>query len=44
MKYPQVKKAEGQAFIDWLISKPGQDAIAAYKIGGQQLFFPNAGK
>ena len=44
MNYPQVKKAEGQAFIDWLISKPGQDAIAAYKIGGQQLFFPNAGK
>jgi tungstate transport system substrate-binding protein len=44
MKYPQVKKAEGQAFIDWLISKPGQDAIAAYKIGGQQLFFPNAEK
>ncbi len=41
-KYPQVKKVEGQAFIDWLISKSGQDAIAAFKIGGQQLFFPNA--
>jgi tungstate transport system substrate-binding protein len=33
----------GQAFIDWVISPKGQDAIAAYKIRGQQLFFPNAG-
>jgi len=33
----------GQAFIDWLISSEGQEAIAAYKIGGEQLFFPNAG-
>jgi len=43
-KYPQVKKAEGQAFIDWLISKEGQDVIASYKVGGEQLFFPNAKK
>ena len=43
-KYPQVKKAEGQAFIDWLISKNGQDTIASYKVGGEQLFFPNAKK
>jgi tungstate transport system substrate-binding protein len=35
---------EGQAFIDWLISKGGQDVIASYKIDGEQLFFPNAGK
>ena len=41
-KYPAVKKAEGQAFIDWLISKNGQDVIASYQIGGEQLFFPNA--
>ena len=32
----------GQAFIDWLISPEGQDAIADYRIGGEQLFFPNA--
>ena len=32
----------GQAFIDWIISAEGQEAIAAYKIGGEQLFFPNA--
>jgi tungstate transport system substrate-binding protein len=37
------KRDMGQAFIDWVISREGQDAIAAYKIGGQQLFFPNAG-
>ena len=41
-KFPHVKKAEGQAFIDWLISKNGQDVIASYQIGGEQLFFPNA--
>ena len=43
-KFPTVKKAEGQAFIDWLISKNGQDVIASYQIGGEQLFFPNAKK
>jgi tungstate transport system substrate-binding protein len=43
-KFPSVKKLEGQQFIDWLISKDGQDVIASYKIGGEQLFFPNAKK
>src|SRR6478736_906185 len=43
-KYPSVKKELGQAFVDWLISLEGQAAIAGYKIGGQQLFFPNAEK
>src|SRR5690606_25358491 len=43
-KHPHVKKAEGQAFIDWLVSPEGQKAIAEYKIGGEQLFFPNAKK
>jgi tungstate transport system substrate-binding protein len=41
-KHPSVKRAEGQAFIDWLVSPAGQAAIADYKIGGEQLFFPNA--
>ena len=36
------KKELGQAFIDWIVSSEGQDAIGAYQIGGQQLFFPNA--
>jgi tungstate transport system substrate-binding protein len=42
-RHPNVKKALGQAFIDWLISPRGQSVIADYKIGGRQLFFPNAG-
>ena len=37
-----VKRDMGQAFIHWIISNEGQEAIAAYKIGGEQLFFPNA--
>ena len=40
-KHPHVKKVEGQKFIDWLVSPAGQSAIAAYKIDGEQLFFPN---
>ena len=42
-KHPNVKKELGQAFVDWVISPEGQKAIAEYKIGGEQLFFPNAG-
>ncbi|WP_019905167.1 substrate-binding domain-containing protein [Methylobacterium sp. 77] len=42
-KHPHVKAKAGLAFIDWLVSAPGQAAIASYKIGGEQLFFPNAG-
>lgn len=41
-RHPHVKAKAGQAFIDWLVSAPGQNAIAAYRIGGEQLFFPNA--
>jgi tungstate transport system substrate-binding protein len=40
-KHATVKKDDGQAFIDWLISPEGQKAIADYKINGEQLFFPN---
>ena len=43
-KHPQVKQAEGQKFIDWVTSPAGQKVIAEYKIGGEQLFFPNADK
>jgi tungstate transport system substrate-binding protein len=42
-KHPHVKVKEGQAFVDWLISGDGQKTIAAYKVGGEQLFFPDAG-
>jgi tungstate transport system substrate-binding protein len=41
-KHPHVKQALAQAFADWLVGTEGQAAIAAYKIGGEQLFFPNA--
>ena len=41
-RHAHVKLAEGQAFVDWLISAEGQNAIRAFQINGQQLFFPNA--
>jgi tungstate transport system substrate-binding protein len=40
-RHPHVKRDWGQAFIDWLTSPAGQRTIAEYKIGGEQLFFPN---
>lgn len=42
-RHAHVKKEQAQAFIDWLVSSEGQAAIAAYRIDGEQLFFPNAG-
>ncbi len=41
-KHPTVKKELGQTFIDWLVSPEGQKVIAGYKIGGEQLFYPDA--
>ena len=41
-KHPHVKAELGQTFIDWVLSDEGQQAIADFKIGGQQAFFPNA--
>ncbi|HZZ94070.1 MAG TPA: substrate-binding domain-containing protein [Usitatibacter sp.] len=41
-KCPQVKEGLGRKFADWLVSPQGQQTIAGYKIGGQQLFFPDA--
>ena len=41
-KHPSVKKELGQTFIDWLVSPEGQKVIADYKIGGEQLFYPDA--
>jgi len=41
-KHPHVKVQPAQSFIDWLVSAQGQNAIAGYKVGGEQLFFPNA--
>lgn len=41
-KCENVDAESGQAFVDWLISDAGQQAIGDYKLNGQQLFFPNA--
>ena len=41
-RHPHVKAEAGQRFIDWLVSPAGQRSIAEYRIGGEQLFFPNA--
>lgn len=43
-KHPHVKLKDGALFVNWLLSKEGQDAIAGYMINGEQLFFPNADK
>ena len=43
-KHPHVRAALAQKFVDWVTSSEGQANVAAYKIEGQQLFFPNAAK
>ena len=42
--HPNVKADPGQQFVDWVLSGEGQAAIASYRVDGQQLFFPNAGR
>lgn len=42
-RHPHVRRAEAEAFIDWLVSADGQAAIASFRINGEQAFFPNAG-
>jgi len=41
-KFPSLNSKGAQKFVDWVISPAGQQTIAEYKIGGEQLFFPNA--
>ena len=43
-KHPHVKEALAQAFAQWVVSPAGQASIAAYKVAGESLFFPNASK
>ena len=43
-KHAHVKAADAQKFVDWVVSPAGQNVIASYKIGGEQLFFPNAAR
>ena len=42
-KHPKVKAELGQKFIDWLIGPQGQEAIASFRVNGEQLFFPSQG-
>jgi tungstate transport system substrate-binding protein len=41
-RHPHIKAADGQAFIDWLVSDAGQQAIGEFTLGGERLFHPNA--
>jgi tungstate transport system substrate-binding protein len=41
-RHPHTKAADGQRFIDWLLSKTGQKIIAEYRIDGELAFFSNA--
>ena len=43
-RHPHVKKEAAERFAQWLVSKEGQEAIAAFRADGQQVFFPNAKK
>jgi tungstate transport system substrate-binding protein len=43
-KHPHAKKDLAQSFADWVVSAEGQATVASYRIGGEQLFFPNADK
>lgn len=43
-RYPHLKAAEAKKFVDWVVSPAGQSVIATYRIGGEQLFFPNANR
>ncbi len=43
-RHPHVKRALAQGFVDWVVSPAGQSAIAGYRVGGEQLFFPNASR
>lgn len=41
-RHPHVKAADARSFVDWLVSDAGQSAIAGFRIGGEQAFYPNA--
>ena len=41
-RHPHVKAGSARRFVDWILSEEGQEAIASFRVDGQQLFFPNA--
>ncbi|WP_438820973.1 substrate-binding domain-containing protein [Cupriavidus gilardii] len=40
-RHPGINYADARKLIEWITSKAGQDAIASYKVEGEQLFFPS---
>jgi tungstate transport system substrate-binding protein len=40
LRHPHVKVIQAQRFVDWLMSAPGREAIASYRLAGEQLFHP----
>ena len=41
-RHPGINHAGAMRFIEWLTSAEGQSAIAAFRVDGEQLFFPGA--
>jgi tungstate transport system substrate-binding protein len=41
-KYSAINYKGAMQLIDWMTSEEGQKAIAAFKVDGQQVFFPSA--
>lgn len=41
-RYPSINNKGAMQLIDWITSDEGQKAIAAFKVDGQQVFFPSA--
>ncbi|MAX32718.1 tungstate transport system substrate-binding protein [Onishia taeanensis] len=41
-RFPDLKHDLAKQWHEWLLSQDGQEAIADYRVDGQQLFFPNA--
>ncbi len=43
-KYPALNYDGAMDFANWITSPEGQNAIAGFKVSGEQLFFPTAAK
>ncbi|CAQ68968.1 putative ABC-type tungstate transport system, periplasmic binding component [Cupriavidus taiwanensis LMG 19424] len=41
-RHPGTHYKDAMKLVEWITSKEGQDAIAGYKVAGEQLFFPTA--
>ncbi|AGW89332.1 extracellular solute-binding protein [Cupriavidus sp. DF5525] len=40
-KHPGTNYTDAMKLVEWMTSKEGQEAIASYKVEGEQLFFPD---